>query len=78
MSDAFDEIFSGLTDGNVVPYLGPGALAGVTDPHSGWALIPHPTDKERRHLRASSVAACRWCKPMCAKDSPNGPPRTLR
>ena len=32
MSTQLDSILAGLSDGSVVPYLGPGALAGVTDP----------------------------------------------
>ena len=31
MSTKFESILTGLSDGSVVPYLGPGALAGVTD-----------------------------------------------
>jgi hypothetical protein len=43
MSTAFDNIFSGLSDGTVVPYLGPGALNGVIDPASG-RTIPADSD----------------------------------
>jgi len=32
MNTAFENIFSGLSDGSVVPYLGPGALHGVVEP----------------------------------------------
>src|SRR5512143_1364424 len=43
MSTAFDKIFTGLSDGSVVPYLGPGALNGVIDPATGKA-IPDDSD----------------------------------
>jgi hypothetical protein len=42
MSTAFDDIFSGLRDGSVVPYLGPGALSGVTD--ANGKAIPADSD----------------------------------
>jgi len=42
MSTAFDDIFSGLRDGSVVPYLGPGALNGVTD--AAGRAIPADSD----------------------------------
>ena len=38
----FDEILAGLATGTVTPYLGPGALAGVTDP--AGRLIPADSD----------------------------------
>jgi hypothetical protein len=41
-TNAFDDIFSGLSDGSVVPYLGPGALKGVTDPNG--KAIPADSD----------------------------------
>lgn len=41
MSDVFQEILAGLRDGSVVPYLGPGALAGSADPATGK---PIPAD----------------------------------
>lgn len=41
-TNAFDDIFSGLSDGSVVPYLGPGALNGVTDPNG--KAIPADSD----------------------------------
>ena len=43
MSTTFDNIFSGLFDGSVVPYLGAGALNGVIDPASGKAI---PADSD--------------------------------
>lgn len=43
MSTAFDNIFSGLSDGSVVPYLGPGALNGVIAPATGKAI---PADSD--------------------------------
>lgn len=39
----FDEILSALKEGNLVPYLGPGALAGVIDPATGRAM---PADSD--------------------------------
>ncbi|MDD2700882.1 MAG: SIR2 family protein [Sideroxydans sp.] len=42
MSTAFEDIFSGLRDGSVVPYLGPGALSGVTD--ANGKAIPADSD----------------------------------
>jgi hypothetical protein len=42
MSKAFDDILSGLRDGSVVPYLGPGALSGVTD--ANGKAIPADSD----------------------------------
>jgi hypothetical protein len=41
-TNAFDDIFSGLSDGSVVPYLGPGALNGVVDPNG--KAIPADSD----------------------------------
>ncbi|BBI99374.1 transcriptional regulator [Ferrigenium kumadai] len=43
MSTAFESIFSGLSEGSVVPYLGPGALDGVIDPATG-KTIPADSD----------------------------------
>jgi hypothetical protein len=57
MSTAFDDIFSGLADGTVVPYLGPGALNGVTDP-SGKAI---PADSD------SLIIAMNNGQPMAPK-----------
>lgn len=57
MSNAFDDIFSGLRDGTVVPYLGPGTLAGVTDP-SGKAI---PADSD------SLILAMNNGQPMAPK-----------
>lgn len=42
MNSQFENIFSGLSDGSVVPYLGPGALNGVTDPNG--KAIPADSD----------------------------------
>lgn len=42
MSKTFDDILSGLRDGSVVPYLGPGALGGVTD--ANGKAIPADSD----------------------------------
>lgn len=57
MSTAFDDIFSGLRDGSVVPYLGPGALNGVTDP-TGKAI---PADSD------SLILAMNNGQPMAPK-----------
>ena len=38
------EIINGITDGSVVPYIGPGALAGVTN-DSGEVAIPADSDR---------------------------------
>src|ERR1022692_1411932 len=54
----FESIFTGLSDGRVVPYLGPGALAGVIDPASGKAM---PSDSE------SLILAMNNGKPMAPK-----------
>ncbi len=43
MSTQFDGILSGLSEGSIVPYLGPGALNGVTNPAIG-AAIPADSD----------------------------------
>jgi len=58
MSTAFDTIFSGLSDGTVVPYLGPGALNGVIDPASGRAI---PADSD------SLILAMNNGQPMAPK-----------
>ena len=58
MSTAFDTIFSGLSDGTVVPYLGPGALNGVIDPASGKAI---PADSD------SLILAMNNGQPMAPK-----------
>ncbi|MBU0687937.1 MAG: SIR2 family protein [Gammaproteobacteria bacterium] len=57
MSKAFDDILSGLHDGSVVPYLGPGALNGVTDP-TGKAI---PADSD------SLILAMNNGQPMAPK-----------
>jgi hypothetical protein len=43
MNAQFESIFSAMNDGQVVPYLGPGALNGVTDKLTG-AAIPADSD----------------------------------
>jgi hypothetical protein len=58
MRAAFDTIFSGLSDGTVVPYLGPGALNGVIDPASGRAI---PADSD------SLIIAMNNGQPMAPK-----------
>ncbi len=58
MSSVFDDILSGLTDGSVVPYLGPGALNGVIDPATGHAI---PADSE------SLILAMNNGQPMAPK-----------
>ncbi|MBI5007983.1 MAG: SIR2 family protein [Nitrosomonadales bacterium] len=58
MSTAFDNIFSGLSDGTVVPYLGPGALNGVIDPVTGKAI---PADSD------SLILAMNNGQPMAPK-----------
>lgn len=57
MSAKFGDILSGLSDGNVVPYLGPGALADVTD-QSGR---PIPADSD------SLILAMNNGQPMAPK-----------
>ncbi len=42
MSTQFESILAGLSEGSVVPYLGPGALNGVTDPNG--KAIPADSD----------------------------------
>jgi len=58
MSAAFDTIFSGLSDGTVVPYLGAGALNGVIDPATGKAI---PADSD------SLIIAMNNGQPMAPK-----------
>jgi hypothetical protein len=58
MSTAFDNIFSGLSDGSVVPYLGAGALNGVVEPASGKAI---PADSD------SLILAMNNGQPMAPK-----------
>jgi hypothetical protein len=58
MSTAFDHIFSGLSEGCVVPYLGPGGLDGVIDPASGRAI---PADSD------SLILAMNNGQPMAPK-----------
>lgn len=58
MSTAFESIFSGLSDGSVVPYLGPGALHGVIAPATGKAI---PADSD------SLILAMNNGQPMAPK-----------
>ncbi|MCK9200316.1 MAG: SIR2 family protein [Gallionella sp.] len=58
MSNAYDNIFSGLSDGSVVPYLGAGALNGVIDPATGKAI---PADSD------SMILAMNNGQPMAPK-----------
>ena len=58
MNTTFESIFSGLSDGSVVPYLGPGALDGVIDPATGKAI---PADSE------SLILAMNNGQPMAPK-----------
>ena len=58
MSLEFIPILAALADGNVVPYLGAGALAGVIDPASGRAM---PADSD------SLILAMNDGKPMAPK-----------
>ena len=57
-SSAFASILAGLADGSVVPYLGAGALDGVTDPASGRAI---PADSD------SLILAMNDGRPMAPK-----------
>ena len=54
----FEPIFAGLSDGSLVPYLGPGALDGVIDPATGKAI---PADSE------SLIIAMNNGQPMAPK-----------
>ncbi len=47
MSATFDPLITGLADGSVVPFLGPGTLQGVVDPVSGK---PMPADSNSLSL----------------------------
>lgn len=58
MHSRFESILTGLAEGTVVPYLGPGALAGVIDPQSGRAI---PADSD------SLILAINDGKPMAPK-----------
>src|ERR1035437_3692074 len=58
MSTQFESILTGLSDGRVVPYLGPGALDGVTDKISGKAI---PADSD------SLILAMNNGQPMAPK-----------
>lgn len=58
MSTQFESILTGLSDGSVVPYLGPGALDGVTDKLSGKAI---PADSD------SLILAMNNGQPMAPK-----------
>jgi hypothetical protein len=58
MHARFETILAGLNEGTVVPYLGPGALAGVIDPQSGRAI---PADSE------SLILAINEGRPMAPK-----------
>ncbi len=53
-----DRLLAGLTDGSIVPYLGPGVLADVTDASTG-ASIPADSD--------SLILAMNGGKPMAAR-----------
>ena len=57
MSTPFESILAGLSDGSIVPYLGPGALAGVTD-NTGHAI---PADSD------SLILAMNNGQPMAPK-----------
>lgn len=58
MSTQFESILAGLSEGSVVPYLGPGALDGVTDKLSGKAI---PADSD------SLILAMNNGQPMAPK-----------
>jgi hypothetical protein len=58
MHSRFETILTGLAEGTVVSYLGPGALAGVIDPQSGRAI---PADSD------SLIMAINDGKPMAPK-----------
>lgn len=58
MHSRFETILTGLAEGTVVPYLGPGALAGVVEPQSGRAI---PADSE------SLILAINDGRPMAPK-----------
>jgi hypothetical protein len=57
MNTQFESILTGLSDGSVVPYLGPGALSGVTD-QAGHAI---PADSD------SLILAMNNGQPMAPK-----------
>jgi hypothetical protein len=57
MSTQFESILTGLSDGSIVPYLGPGALGGVTNP-AGQAV---PADSD------SLILAMNNGQPMAPK-----------
>lgn len=54
----FDSIISGITEGKIVPYLGPGVLQGVTHKETGVAI---PADSD------SLILAMNGGKPMSAR-----------
>jgi len=58
MSNQFQEILSALDEGNLVPYLGAGALAGVVNPANGQAI---PADSD------SLILAMNNGQPMAPK-----------
>jgi hypothetical protein len=58
MSSKFENILAGLSNGSVVPYLGPGTLNGVTDKLSGKAI---PADSD------SLILAMNNGQPMAPK-----------
>ena len=58
MNPRFESIFTGLADGSVIPYLGPGALNGVICPESGKAI---PADSD------SLILAMNNGQPMAPK-----------
>jgi len=58
MSTPFENMLSGLSEGSVVPYLGPGALDGVLNPATGSAI---PADSD------SLILAMNGGQPMAPK-----------
>ena len=58
MSEQLSELVQGIRTGEIVPYLGPGALAGVVDPTNSQ---PIPADSD------SLIIALNNGKPMAAK-----------
>ena len=58
MSTQFENIFTGLSEGSVIPYLGPGALNGVICPANGKAI---PADSD------SLILAMNNGQPMAPK-----------
>ncbi len=58
MSSSYESIFSGLSDGSVIPYLGAGALQGVINPTTGKSI---PADSD------SLILAMNNGQPMAPK-----------